>query len=245
MSRARSAIAVAGMLGEDIARSQRFIVPALLFGTVLAVLFGGDPGRLPEPWAATALLLYPVGAWLTHSVASTEDDVARTVTVTAAGGVEAVAIGVALAGTAGIAVLSVLAVVWGTIAGLSSAGPGVLLDGLLAHLACGLTGVAVGLVCARPMIRSLGWALVVGLSFVLVTGTQAWLPPVGTAAAALGSGRGGIGLGGSLLLAVALVAAAVALVVRAEQGWPTEWRDRLEPLRQRLPPALRDRLGPR
>ncbi|MBW0102205.1 hypothetical protein [Pseudonocardia sp. KRD291] len=243
-ARAAAALAVARMLGEDIARSQRFLVPGLLFGVVLAVLFGGDPGALPEPWAASALLLYPVGAWLTHSVAGTEDDVARTVTVTAAGGGGPVVAGVALAGAAGVAVLSVLAVLWGLVAGFSTATPGILIEGLFGHLACGLSGVAVGLVCARPVIRSLGRALLAGLAFVVVTGTRSWLPPVGTAVAALGSGRGGVGVFGDVLLAMALVVGAAALVVRCEQGWPDEWGDRLEPVRRRLPRAVRDRFWP-
>ncbi|MDN5916066.1 MAG: hypothetical protein L0I76_13335 [Pseudonocardia sp.] len=243
-ARATAALAVARMLGEDIARSQRFLVPALLFGAVLAVLFGGDPGALPEPWAASALLLYPVGAWLTHSLAGTEDDVARTVTVTAAGGIVPVVVGVAVAGAAGVVALSVLAVLWGLIAGFSTATPAILLVGLLGHLACGLSGVAVGLVCARPVIPSLGRALLAGLVFVVVTGTRSWLPPVGTAAASLGSGRGGVGLFVDVLLAVVLVAAAAALVVKCERGWPERWHDRLEPVRRRLPRALRDRFGP-
>lgn len=94
------------------------------------------------------------------------------------------------------------------------------------------------------MIRSLGWALLAGLAIVLVTGTRSWLPPVGSAVAALGSGRGGIGLVGDVMLAGLLVVLAAALVVRCEQGWPDEWRDRLEFVRRRLPRALRDRFGP-
>lgn len=241
-SGARAAAAVARLLGEDVARSQRFLVPTLLFAAALAVLFSGDPGALPVPWAASALLLYPVSAWLTHAVAAVEDDVARTVTVCAAGGPGPVVAGVALAGAAGAAALSVLAVLWGLVFAFASAGPGVLLDGLFGHLACGLTGVAVGLVCARPVIRSLGWAMLAELAFVLVTGSQAWLPPVGTAVASLGSRRAGLGPFGDLVLAAVLVAAATALVAHVEQGWPQEWRDRLGPLRRRLPRALRDRI---
>src|SRR5690349_17461117 len=144
MTTLRIAGAVARLIAEDVGRSSRFLVPALLFAAVLAVLFGGDPGPLPVPWAASALLLYPVGAWLTHCLAETEDDVQRTVTVSAAGGPAPVAIGVLMASSAGVAVLSLLALVWGTIASFSSATVGGLFDGLCAHLACGLTGVAVG-----------------------------------------------------------------------------------------------------
>jgi len=231
----RTAGAVARLIGEDVGRSARFLVPLLLFAAVLAVLFGGDPGPLPLPWAASALMLYPVGAWLTHCLAETEDDVQRTVTVSAAGGPAPVTIGVLMAGSAGVAVLSLLALVWGTVASFSSATVGNLFDGLCAHLACGLTGVAVGLVFARPLIGHLGWAVLGGVTFVVVTGTQSWLPPVGAAAAALGSDRGGIGPFGDLVLAAVLAIATTALVVRAERGWPAEWAERVAALRRRLP----------
>lgn len=223
MTTLRIASAVARLIGEDVARSARFLVPLLVFAGALAVLFGGDPGPLPVPWAASALLLYPVGAWLTHCLAETEDDVARTVTVSAAGGPAPVTIGVLMAGSAGVAVLSLLAVVWGTVASFSTATVVILFDGLCAHLACGLTGVAVGLVCSRPLVGHMGWALMGGLVFVLVTGTRPWLPPVGSAAAALGSGRTGIGPLLDLALAVVLAVAVTALVVRAERGWPPAW----------------------
>lgn len=234
MTTLRIAGAVARLISEDVGRSARFLVPMLLFAAVLAVLFGGDPGPLPQPWAASALALYPVGAWLTHCLAETEDDVQRTVTVSAAGGPAPVTIGVLMAGSSGVAVLSLLALVWGTVASFSTATVGGLFDGLCAHLACGLTGVAVGLVCARPLIVHMGWAMLGGLTFVVVTGTQSWLPPVGTAAASLGSARGGIGPFGDLLLAAVLAVAVTALVVRAERGWPDAWVERAAALRRRL-----------
>ena len=237
MSPPRTSLAVARLLGEDVARSQRFIAPALLFVAVLAVLFGGTPGPLPMPWAVSALLLYPIGAWLTHAIAEAEEPTARTVTVAAAGGPGPVVAGVALAGSVGVAVLSVLAVVWGAIASFGSVAPLALIQGLFTHLTCGITGVAVGLVCARPLIRSLGWAALVGLVFVVVTGTQSWLPPVGTAVAAIGSGRGGIAPFGGLVLALLLVVAAVLVVLRVERGGLEPWQDRWDALRARRAPA--------
>lgn len=230
----RSATAVAMLLGEDVARSERFVAPAVLYAGFLAILFGGAPGPLPEPWAASALLLYPVGAWLAHAVAETEDDTARTVTLSAAGGPLPVAVGVLLAATAGIAALGLVAVVWGVVATWGTATTGGLLAGLLAHLACGITGAAVGTVFARPVFRSQGVALVAALTFLVVTGTSSWLPPVGTAAASLGSGRGG-GLGpfGDLVLAVLVAVAALALVVGVEQGRFAAWRERWAALLER------------
>ncbi|MBC3189907.1 hypothetical protein H7X46_02375 [Pseudonocardia sp. C8] len=237
MRTARAAVAVAMLLGEDVARSEKFVAPAVLYAGVLAVLFGGSPGPLPEPWAASALLLYPVGAWLAHALAETEDDTARTVTLSAAGGPLPVAAGVLLAATAGVAVLGLAAVVWGVVAAWGTATTGGLLDGLLAHLACGITGAAVGSVFARPVFRSQGVALLCALTFLVVTGTSPWLPPAGTAAAWLGSGRGGLGPLGDLLLAVLVAVAALAFVVRVELGRFTAWRERLTAVWGRFRPG--------
>lgn len=230
----RTAVAVAMLLGEDVARSERFVAPAVLYVGFLAILFGGAPGPLPEPWAASALLLYPVGAWLAHALAESEDDTARTVTLSAAGGPLPVAAGVLLAATAGSAALGLVAVVWGVVAAWGTATTGILLDGLLAHLACGIAGAALGSVFARPLFRSQGVALVAALTVLVITGTSSWLPPVGTAAASLGSGRGGLGPFGDLLLAVLLAVAALALVVAAEQGRLAAWRERLTGWVERL-----------
>ncbi|MER5675222.1 hypothetical protein [Pseudonocardia alni] len=216
--RVRSAFAVAMLLGEDVGRTERFVAPLVLYAGALAVLFGGAPGPLPAPWAASALLLYPVGAWLAHALAESEDDDARTVTLSAAGGPWPVAAGVLIAATAGVAVLGLLAVVWGVVAAWGTATTGSLLDGLLAHLACGITGAAVGSVFSRPVVRNEGVALIGALVVLVVTGTQSWLPPVGTAAAALGSGRLGVGPFGDLVVALLVAATATALVVRVEQG---------------------------
>ncbi|MEQ3554522.1 hypothetical protein WIS52_28985 [Pseudonocardia nematodicida] len=235
--RARSAFAVAMLLGEDVGRSERFVAPAVLYVGALAILFGGTPGPLPAPWAASALMLYPVGAWLAHALAESEDDTARTVTLSAAGGPLPVAAGVLLAATAGVAALGLVAVVWGVVAAWGTATTGSLLDGLLAHLTCGIAGAAVGSVFARPLIRSQGLAIVAGLTFLLVTGTRNWLPPVGTAAAALGSGRPGPGPFGDLLLAVLVAAGALTLVVAAEQGRLAVWRTRWERLVARIRPG--------
>ncbi|WP_224392497.1 hypothetical protein [Pseudonocardia sp. ICBG1293] len=234
--RLRAAAAVAMLLGEDVGRTEKFVAPAVLYAGVLAVLFGGAPGPLPEPWAASALLLYPVGAWLAHALAESEDEDARTVTLAAAGGPWPLAAGVLLAATAGVALLGLLAVVWGVVAAWGTATTGSLFDGLLAHLACGITGAAVGSVFSRPVFRSEGVALMGALVVLVVTGTQSWLPPVGTAAAALGSGRPGVGPLGDLVVAVLVALVAVTVVARVEQGGLRGAGQRLGGLVERLRP---------
>ncbi|MCE3551051.1 hypothetical protein LWC33_06225 [Pseudonocardia sp. RS11V-5] len=202
-----TAVAVARYLLADAVRSQRVVLPVVLQVAVLAVLFGGDPGRLPAPWGASVLTLYPVAAWLALTIAHTEDPVQRDVTVAAAGGVGPVAAGtllVALAGDLGLAVLSVL---WPVVVTPYPASPSIILTGLLAHLAAGATGTAVGLLCARPWIRRVGRSLLVGAVVVIATAVQPWLPPVGSTVQALadGAGPGAVVLPAALALLLAVL----------------------------------------
>jgi hypothetical protein len=205
-----TAVAVARYLLSDAWRSQRVIIPVVLQVAVLAVLFGGDPGPLPTPWAASILALYPVSAWLALTLANTEDPVQRSVTVAAAGGTGAVAAGTLVVAGAGDLLLSVLSVAWPLVASPYTAPPAVVLGALLAHLAAGLTGTAVGFLCARPLVARIGWSLLIALVVVIATAVQPWLPPVGAAVAAIEAG----GHPGSLLVPVL-----VALVLAVAATW--------------------------
>ncbi|MCE0766493.1 hypothetical protein LWC35_26830 [Pseudonocardia kujensis] len=122
-----TAVAVARYLLADAVRAQRVVLPVVLQVAVLAVLFGGDPGRLPEPWGASVLTLYPIAAWLALTVAHTEDPVQRDVTVAAAGGVGPVAAGTLLVALASDLGLAVLSVVWPVIVTPYPAPPSIVL----------------------------------------------------------------------------------------------------------------------
>jgi hypothetical protein len=209
-----TAFAVARYLLSDAYRSQRVLLPIVLQLAVLAVLFGGDPGPLPTPWAASALALYPVSTWLALTIANTEDPVQRSVTVAAAGGPGPVVRGTALVALAGVVLLTALSVGWG-VAAARGASAAHLAEGILCHLAAGATGTAVGLLVARPIVMRIGWSLVIGLVVVLSTAVQSWLPPVGAAVAALTADRGPSAFLVPLLVAFALVGAAVWLSTSA------------------------------
>jgi hypothetical protein len=208
-----TSLAVARYLLSDAYRSQRVLLPLVLQLAVLAVLFGGDPGPLPAPWAASTLALYPVSTWLALTVANTEDPVQRSVTVAAAGGPGPVVRGTALVGLAGTLLLTAVSVGWG-VAAARGTSPAHAVEGTLTHLTAGLTGTAVGLLVARPLVTRIGWSLVIGLVVVLSTAVQAWLPPVGAAVAALTDDRGPVALLVPLAVAFALVGAACAIVTR-------------------------------
>ncbi|MEJ3657178.1 hypothetical protein WEH80_29865 [Actinomycetes bacterium KLBMP 9759] len=170
---------------SDLLRSQRFLVPCVLYAGLLAVLFGGDPGPPPGPWAASGLALYPVAAWLAVTVANTEDPVQRDVTTAAAGSPWRVVAGLLATCLVVDVVLVAMAIGWPMVLTRYDHPPHLVAAGALAHLAAAVTGTAVGIACARPVIRGIGWTALAVAGIVVVTGIQNWLPPVGTAIKAL------------------------------------------------------------
>jgi hypothetical protein len=77
------------------------------------------------------------------------------------------------------------------------------------------TGTAVGLLCARPITRSVGWSVVAGGGALLITGAQPWLPPVGLALRELGGGlvpTVGLAVQAALGLALAGLAAGATVI---------------------------------
>ncbi|GAA5126408.1 hypothetical protein [Pseudonocardia adelaidensis] len=181
-------LAVARYLTADVARSQRFLLPLLAHGAVLAVLFGGDPGPPPGPWAASALAVYPAAAWLAVVVANTEAAEQRAVTIASAGGPSRVTAATLLVALVGGLVLAALSVLVPALVSRYPYPPPVLLAGALAHVACAATGTALGLLVARPVVARIGWSFCIGVAVVMVTAVQPWLPPVGSAVEALVSG---------------------------------------------------------
>ncbi|NIB30931.1 hypothetical protein HBB16_03050 [Pseudonocardia sp. MCCB 268] len=105
------------------------------------------PGPLPEPWAASRAAALPgrCSHWRTRS--PRRDDTASPVTLSAAGGLLPVAAGAA--GRDGRRGARPGCRQFGGGRGLGTATTGGLLDGSSHHLACGITGAAVGSVFAR------------------------------------------------------------------------------------------------
>jgi hypothetical protein len=209
-------LAVARYLLARLALGQAALVPVVAFGAVLAVLFGGDPGPPPAPWAASALAGYPVAAWLAVLAAHVEDPAERAATLADAGGAVRVAAGTLLVALAADVLLAVLAVAWPVVVTRYPYPPALLLTGLLAHLATTTAGTAVGVLCARPLIRRTGATFVVAAIVLVVTGVQRSLPPVGTTAGALAAGSPAPPVGGAVL-GLGLALAASAVVIGAER----------------------------
>ncbi|MCO1577480.1 hypothetical protein M8C13_17115 [Crossiella sp. SN42] len=202
-------------LAADLLRSQAFFLPALLFLAVLGMLNSGDPGPPLSAYQGTALVIYPVAAALTMVIANAEDPVARQVTlVTARGWGRVLAALLALAVLA-LLLLTALALLVPLLVNPRPQPPSLLLAGALAHLGSGLLGVAVGLLCARPLLHRPVHAVSTILLGVVLVVFLGRVPPIGNLMTLLEGGDGSHALAaltGNLALSAGLLAATAALV---------------------------------
>ncbi|WP_411109779.1 ABC transporter [Streptomyces sp. c-19] len=153
-------------------RSQRWLAPLLLYAAVLGVgVTMGEPvlGAL----GVTAAALLPVTAWSVRICLTHEPPAARSVVAAAAGRGRA-HLAALLTGTGLSALVGVVAVLVVTAfsdrRGVTALAAST--TGLLAALACALTGAAVGALASRPFVPAPGWslaALVLGSLLALVT----------------------------------------------------------------------------
>jgi hypothetical protein len=208
-------LAVARYVGADVVRSQRVLIPVVVYGVVLAVLLSDSVGRPPGVWPATALALYPTAAWLTLVVANIEAPAQRLVTMAAAGGPVRLVTGTVLVALAADSVLVLLSVVVPVVRAADPYPAEAVLSGVLVHVATATTGTAIGVLCARPLVTRIGWSFLLAVSVVTVTAVQPWLPPVGSAVRALTSDAPPPF--GEALLGLLFVASAAAVAVAADR----------------------------
>ena len=208
-------LAVARYVAADVVRSQRVLIPVVVFGIMLAILLSDSVGRPPGVWPATALALYPTAAWLTLVVANIEAPAQRLVTMAAAGGPVRLVTGTVLVALAADAVLVLLSVVVPVVRAADPYPAEAVLSGVLVHVAAATTGTAIGVLCARPLVTRIGWSFLLAVSLVTVTAVQPWLPPVGSAVRALT--RDAPPPLGEALLGVLLVASAATVAVAADR----------------------------
>ncbi|WP_328383728.1 ABC transporter [Streptomyces sp. NBC_00400] len=206
-------------------RSHRWLPPVILYAAWLAVgVQSGNP--ILNSFGYTAGVLVPVAAWLTRVCVTNEPPAARTCTAAAAGPGRAhlavvltsvcATVLLALIGTAVVLLLSDPRSADHVAVPVAPAA----LAGLLAALACLLTGTAIGALSNWPVLRSPGWSIPVGMFaalLLLVLGAS----PANAAVSGLvtGSLHGTITtpwlpLAGTVLIAAAATAVACALSSR-------------------------------
>ncbi|GHG41236.1 ABC transporter [Streptomyces zaomyceticus] len=203
-------------------RSQRWLAPLLLYAAVLGVGVNvGEPVLGALGLASAALL--PVTAWSVRICATQEPAAARNVVAAAAGRgrahLAALVTGAALPVLVGaVAVLAVTAT--GDRRGVTALAATT--TGLLAAVACALTGAVVGALVSRPFVRAPGWsfaALVLGSLLALVTtGSPAKhaMTALITGARAATADPPWLACAGAVLLAAATAIAACRATARLE-----------------------------
>jgi hypothetical protein len=149
-------IAVARYYAVLLARSQRWLPPALCYGTVLAIdTATGD--STADAFAYSAAFLLPVSAWFTRITLTTEPPEAAAITATAA--TPARARLAALSAATGYGLLcAVVGALFAFGAG-SGAGTSTVLGGLSTELVCVLLGTAAGALTAPPLVPAAGWGV--------------------------------------------------------------------------------------
>ncbi|HEX3788015.1 MAG TPA: hypothetical protein VHW44_09145 [Pseudonocardiaceae bacterium] len=157
--------------------SQRYLAPVLLFLAVLAVFTSNDPGPVLPVYALAAAALFSCAAWLTMTLLNIEEPVQRAITAVSAGGSLRALLSWVCVAVLDCLVLSALALLFPWVDGHSVSGVE-LLVGVEALVTCALSGVAIGLVCSRLVIRRPGYALLTALGLVLLLVLVRGLPPV-------------------------------------------------------------------
>ncbi|WP_225845157.1 hypothetical protein [Streptomyces sp. HPF1205] len=176
--------AVARYALADYLRSQRFLPPLVAYLGFLAILHADD-GPVLSGYGASSAALLPAAVWLTLSLHNAEDPVQAAITVVNAGGHRRALAGKTYAALTGMLALAALALAWSALAAAHPLRPGelahdcaVLAVGVCAHLICGLTGVALGTCCFRPLIRRQGYAFATAALLSLAALVARWPTPV-------------------------------------------------------------------
>ncbi len=152
--------------------AQRWVAPGVAFGLAVTVTFasGGDPSTTLAEGVAW---LFPIAAWITVVTLNDPTPDQQAIIAAAVGGPTRLRVGqLALATSIGL----IMAAGSLLFAGLASAGAftvGDLAAGASADLVAVVAAVALGSLCARPVVRRTGWAV---LLVILVSAADLAVP---------------------------------------------------------------------
>lgn len=193
--------------------SLRWVAPGLIFVLGLAVTYGPGNGALTSLAEGTTWL-FPITAWLTVATLNDEDPSQVAITGAAAGGIgRARAVKLLVAAGAGVLMAAIsLATAYAT--NSSSFTLNDLAVGALAHALAIIGGVALGSLCARPIISRTAWAVLAIIAFTLIDVVVPYAPPARIVLVALNHARIGqqwaslgIAAGEVIVLAVVFIGA--------------------------------------
>nr|WP_202451711.1 hypothetical protein [Streptomyces sp. SID4948] len=198
--------------------SQRYLASLLLFVGLLVVLVSDDSGPLASSYGAAAGAMLVCSTWLTIAVMGLEDHPHRAVLTVSAGGSLRVLLGSIGAALLWCLLLAVAGLWLPLLLGTHTLVPADLVVGLEAQLTCAFTGIAIGLLCSRQVVRRRGHALALALVLLLGVLLVKGLPPVNVLLTTLATSSGSaaaLGSTSAMLAVSAAVLAAGAAVTQA------------------------------
>ncbi|MEU0032296.1 hypothetical protein [Streptomyces sp. NPDC006335] len=159
--------------------SQRYIPPLLLFVAV-AVVFTGSSESVPVAaiYGPVSGVLFVSSVWLTVTLVNVEDPVRRVIVVVHSGRSRSVLVATVLVALATSLLVSGLLLFLPMVMGDHSISPDDILVGVLAQLTGASTGVAIGLLVSRLVIRRTGYSLVTALVLMSIISFSQGLPPI-------------------------------------------------------------------
>jgi hypothetical protein len=168
--------ALVGYQLATLARSQRWVGPAVTYLAFLAFVYASEAGPAVIAYGVTGYALFVVVAWLTAATLSAENEVARQVAAATAGGQLRVQLAALAAAGCAAAVLCVVSVGWARVANPTYTGSlKSLVGGLALHALFAVLGVALGSLFGRPLVDAPGAAglgiLAVAMLALIVPGS--------------------------------------------------------------------------
>ncbi|QGV77233.1 hypothetical protein [Streptomyces ficellus] len=159
--------------------TQRHLAPLLLFMGLMGVLTVNGSGPLPPAYASSAGALLVCSTWLTVALTGLDAPPQRAIVVVASGGRSlTVLLAVICTALLSCLVLMVVGLLFPLWTGDHAVTATDLLLGVEAQLTCALTGIAIGVLCSRPVFGRRGHALVAALTLVTAALFAKGAPPV-------------------------------------------------------------------
>ena len=155
----------------DYLRSLRWLPPLLAYLVVVGLVYSLDAGPAVPAYGVTALVMFPVTAWMTRVLFTTEDPVAREITAATARGQLRVQGALLVSAATATLPLVALAVGWAGVANHRNIHDWhTWLGGAGIHLVLGLLGVGLGALLAPPILNHSGAAVlgIVGITLLSI-----------------------------------------------------------------------------
>jgi hypothetical protein len=163
-------------LASDALRAGRWVGPGVLF-LIVTVSGTAVGGSALGGYGLTATAVFPVAVWLTVIVLNSEDPVQAQITTAVVGSPLAVRSAKLAVSFLACQLLTGVGVGWPLLTG-HPASAGEVLAGTVGHALTSLAGVAFGSLLGRPVVRTPGWAVLIGVAGFLVEVLVPGFPPV-------------------------------------------------------------------